>query len=189
MADLRPAALAVLLLLLVPSSGAADERVEAPPFQTTARLEFAGDEALREETLGAFREALAALGDVLLVEREANWDFRVTAVPAGPNGEVTLSAVLLLPFRKEFLRPWMGRLDPDREQALEETLGELYRYHGQWLKTVPRSELAGFARATAADFESRFLKKHREFYAKMLEAGKAVQAGKWNQPAGPSEEG
>lgn len=184
----RAVAGAVFLLVFGAPGFAVEPEDEAPPFKTSALIQVSGDEDLREETFQAFAQALGALGDVALVNGAANWEFRITVVRPGmaaeENEPVTVSAVLLLPFRKEFLRPLIGDPGPGREQAFEEVTAELYRFHGQWLKTVPRPELAAFARETAADFESRFLKKHREFYEKMMEAGKLAQAGKWDQEDG-----
>jgi hypothetical protein len=185
----HPAMGLILLLAFSAPAFPAEPEDDAPPFQTTALIQFSGDEDLKEETIQAFAGALASLGDVVLVTEAANWEFRITAVrsdadPAAGPEPVTVSAVLLLPFRREFLRPWVGPLDPGREEAFEEMTSELYRFHGQWLRTFPRPELAGFARNTAADFERRFLKKHREFYEKMVEAGKLTQAGRLDQEDG-----
>lgn len=147
---------------------------EKPAFRTTVYLEFAGNEDFREESLRVFAGAVDSLGDAVRVDRnqDANWEFRITVVPAGASQsgqeQISVSTVLLLPFRREFLRPVIRKMAPDKERELKETISELYRYHGQWLKTLPRNELAGFAQSIISDFDQRFLVTHRRLYEKMF---------------------
>ncbi|GEM_PF-5029625 len=161
------------LIALFPQTAFPKDAAEKTPvFRTTVLLEFIGNEDLREEAIRAFAGALDSLGDAVRVDRDANWEFRITAVHAGTSQsgqeQISVSTVLLLPFRREFLSPVISKMDPDKERELEESLSELYRYHGLWLKTLPRNELVGFAQAIAADFNRRFLVTHRRLYEKMF---------------------
>lgn len=163
------------LIALFPRTAFTEEAAEeTPAFRTTVYLEFTGHEDFREEALRVFAGAVDSLGDAVRVNRnrDANWEFRLTVVPAGTSQsgqeQISVSTVLLLPFRREFLRPVIRRMAPDKERELKETISELYRYHGQWLKTLPRNELAGFAQSIISDFDKRFLVTHRRLYEKMF---------------------
>lgn len=160
------------MFAIFPANAFSEDEEEVEPFRTGVQLEFSGDEDLRVEAIQSWAAALKSLGDADWVKTNGNWEFRITAVHAGmsPSGQdqISVVAVLLLPFRIEFVRAILGKLDPKKELELQETISELYRYHGLWLKTIPRNELAGFARDIIAEFNQRYLTTHRRLYEKLI---------------------
>lgn len=148
-----------------------------PPYQTTVSLRAQGDAEGSQAVLESLIQALREIEGVNFVKGYANWQFDIRVVPAvsEQNGFWAVSVVLLLPFRREFLSPFIKKLDAEEKERWEEVTSELYRFNGHWLETAGPGELPAVCGKIVSEFNTRYILVEKEYYSKMLQARQALQ--------------